>query len=319
MTNTRANILLLFVLWLLLAGAGTYVTFVDQPEELVITDEAEKALAIERAELRDLAMLEGRMRQEISYAAQRWQARYKTVPGTLTTPDVIAYVNESAPPGISSFNVEFAGTHAGQSHHYHAFNIRGSGTFEHLYDFLWQMENTRDLYRVEDLVVEAEGAEPSRDVQFTMRLLSYFGAAAIMSAPEGTVSKDDAGTLIAANDRAAPMLPADVLPARRPGLDPFSPMRTTPTVAPAGSVLFSLRSAALVFILGEVAIFERGGKQVRVTVGLAVREGMVTAVDAVRSRVVVTDDAGHQSVFTMDMPDPLYRRATGPVRIVPVG
>ena len=301
MKNNRLNIFILLVLLLLTAGAGTYVTFIEQPGELVRTDEAEKALALERSELSQLAMFEGRMRQGISYAAQRSQARYKTMQDSLTTADVVDYVNNSANQAFSSFDVEFAGTHSGPSHQYHSFKIRGSGRFEHLYDFLWQMENNMDLYRIQDLVVEAGGEESKGEVQFTMGLLAYFGAAAVMSAPEEAIA------ISSVDSRSMPMLPEEVLPARRLGLDPFSPLRT-PAAVSSGNDLFSLRSATLISVLGEVAVFDRGGKLVRVNAGEAVQEGLVAEVDAARSRVVVTDRAGDRIVFTMKMTDLPFRR-----------
>lgn len=320
MHKKRNNIAVLIALWIVTAGAGTYATFFKQPEALVRIDAAESALALERSEFRDLSLLEGRMREEIQFATYRWQARYKNIGDSLSTADVIAYVNKFA-DGFSGFNVEFGGIHAGPSHQYYAFSVNGTGPFNQLYDFVWQMENNRDLYRVEDLVIDRQGGS-SGDVQFTFRLLAYFGTSAAVSAT--AVSKTLATSIVVSENSDVPMVPDDVLPARRLSMDPFAAAgkaesREEAGAAPSSSPtnLPSLRDAKFISIVGNVAVFDFNGDIRKVQKGDIFREGRVLSVDPRRQRVNVEGASGRPVHIDMEM-EPLYRRMAGKQRATPV-
>lgn len=319
MQKKRNNIAILLALWIVTVGAGTYATFFKQPEELVRIDAAESALALERSEFRDLSLLEGRMREEIQFATYRWQARYKNIGDSLSTADVIAYVNKFA-DGFSGFNVEFGGIHAGQSHQYYAFSVNGTGPFNQLYDFVWQMENHRDLYRIEDLVVDGDSGGSSGDVQFTFRLLAYFGTSAAVSAT--AVSKTVAAV---SEDADVPMVPEDVLPARRLSMDPFTAVGKHPEkpeeagTAPslARTNLPSLRSGTFISVVGNVAVFDFNGEVKKVQKGDIVQEGRVLSVDPRHQRVTVEGASGSPVHIDMQM-EPLYRRVAGAQSATPV-
>lgn len=322
MRSKQTNIVVLLALWMVTIGAGTYVTFFQQPEKLIKVDEAENALALERSEFRNLALLEGRMREEIQFATHRWEARYKNIGDSLSTADVVGYVNKFADRGFRSFGVEFSGLHFGPNHQYYAFAVRGSGPFNHLYDFVWHMENNRDLYRVEDLVIDQASGGSAGDVQFTFRLLAYFGTSAAISA--AAVSRTVVADATISDSTGLPMVPDDVLPARRLAVDPFAAgaVQPAPTQtagnAPSspGANLFSLRDAKLVSIIGEIAMFDRSGSVKKVQVGDVVREGRVVQIDPSRQRVTIDGPSGTVHI-DMDI-EPLYRRFIGSKTAIPV-
>lgn len=322
MRSKQTNITVLLALWLVTIGGGTYVTFFKQPDELVKIDEAENALALDRSEFRNLALLEGNMREGIQFATHRWEARYKNIGDSLSTADVMGYVNRFADSGFHSFGVEFSGLHSGPNHQYYSFGVRGSGPFSHLYDFVWQMENNGDLYRVEDLVIDQAPGGSSGDVQFTFRLLAYFGTSAAISAT--AVSRTVATDAAVFENTDLPKVPDDVLPARRLSLDPFAGATTEPSAAEkgngapssSGADLFSLRAAKLVSIIGNVAMFDRSGSIRKVQAGDVVREGRVVRIDPSRQRVTVDGSSGEVHI-DMDI-EPLYRRFIGPKTAAPV-
>ena len=322
MRNKRTNIVVLLALWIVTIGGGTYLTFFQQPGRIVKVDEAESALALQRSEFRNLALLEGKMREEIQFATHRWEARYKNIGDSLSTADVVGYVNKFADRGFHSFGVEFSGLHFGQNHQYYAFAVRGTGPFTHLYDFIWHMENNRDLYRVEDLVIDQAAGGSAGEVQFTFRLLAYFGTSAAISA--AAVSKTVTANAALSDSTDVPMVPEDVLPARRLAMDPFAAAAaksaSMETAGPApsshGANLYSLRDAKLISMVGEIAMFERNGSVRTVKVGDVVREGRVVRIDPSRQRVTIDGPDGSEHI-DMDI-EPLYRRVVGSTTASPV-
>ena len=316
--TARLNILILSILCILTAGAGTYVTFIRQPNELVQADEAERALAMERSELLGLTTSESRMRQEIQYASHRWHARYKNVEDSLSTADVVDYVNRFAESGFDMLNVEFGGHHHGLNHQYYAFNVTGKGPFEHVYDFIWHMENNKRLYRIEDLMIDDARMDSSQGVQFSFRLLAYFSVPGSMTATDAT---DAAVFPETAASLDHPIVPEEVLPARRLAINPFSftrPASSTSSEKGLRSALFSLEASRLVSIAGSRAAFESAGKIRQLTVGDQVREGEITDVDAGRQTVTVTDSRGANHIYRMVSGEP-YLLSRSPNRIVPIG
>lgn len=344
MRSKRLNIIILLALWAFTVGAGTYFTFFAQRTRLAQIDEAEKALHIQRSEFRDLSLLEGKMREEIRFAAHRWQARYKNVGDSLSTADVIEYVNRFADLGFTTFNAEFTGVHSAPHHQYYTFALRGDGPFEHLYDFIWHMENNRDLYRIEDVVINRASESESGDVQFTMTLQAYFGTSAAVSAaavsrsvslhpdapahstdPSSSATSSAVELSVATVDADLPMVPDSVLPARRLRVDPFGGHRPNAAITPAGGEpvspgrgLYSLGEAELISIVGSVALFNRAGEIRKVQVGDKVREGKVVRVDPERQRVTVEEWSGVTAQFDMKL-EPLFRRFAGSRTAAPIG
>jgi hypothetical protein len=312
LNNDILNTLVLAAMLAAIVGSGVYVTQKQQPAELERLEQQQTALRLKQAEVIELLTEQAESRAKAEDAVRRWNSRYKVLPTVLTSPAVVAYLNQLTGSGFRSFDISLGGVVRRGDYSTLAYDLRGVATFEALYGFIWEVENGRGLYRINNLVVR-EVAEDERNrvtnvprrlqlVQFSMTIEAYFGGAEGMSAPDSIVT-----------------VPDWVLPTRHAARDPFYPL-ILEALPPNSDDLVDVELDELVSVVGNAAVFRRSGSMRTVRQGERVYLGYLAEVDAKRARVAVElNKGGIRERLDLDLATgERYRMAMGGIQIIPL-
>jgi hypothetical protein len=289
MNPTRANILILTACWLVVVGIGVYLTFVLQPAEMESLDQRARAAEIKTQETSALIAQQAETKEMASEIEARWNARYKVVPAALRTPDVVGYLNELTASGFERFDLTVDGIADGGGFRSYQLTAQGEADYESLYRLVWKLENHRRFYRVTrldlnhmDLVQEdRQGRSRQRVmVQFTMTIEALFGGEAGMSADPSAEADD-----------VPPPVPADVMPALRPVVNPFFP-HVSASLPPNTYDHVDLESADLVSIADGRAVFRDEQGYRTLAIGDVVYLGRITHIDPRASTVTARLNRG---------------------------
>jgi len=330
MSTLGYNIVVLALLAALVVGAGIWLTFMEQPRELDELEEAEKMARLREAEVEALLAEEGTSSRIAREAISKWRARYKVIPNQLNSADVMNYVNQRTRSGFKNFDVVVEGTTTTPDFSTYTLRITGRGYYNSLYRFVWEVENSRDFYRVRDLSLEnidlmTEDEETGNDrmevmVSFSMKVDAYYGGQNGLSAPIGEDdlgAEDDLLPTSAAN-LDLPPVPADVLPDERPATNPFFPL-ILEQIPPNTYNLVDVEKAELIGIAEGKAIFRHGGESVKLGVGDEVYLGAITLVNPADGRVTARLNKGgiiDQVELQLATGDS-FRQAVGDSRLTP--
>lgn len=326
-TAASKNILVLLLCWLFTAGAGAYFTYVLQPAELERLEKSVQVGRLKEAEVSSLLAEAADTEEQARDIVARWNARYKAVPASISSPDVIGYLNDLTQTGFENFDLGLEGITRTPDFSYYTFNVSGRGYFSHLYEFVWEVENNRLFYRLDNLKldhIDLIKPDPKLGtdrmqvmVSFDFKVHAYFGSAEGMNAAEGLFAGDDVQPL--GPSTGLPPVPEDVLPDRRPDINPFFPVVMS-QLPPNTYGHVDLEKATLVAIVGDQAIFHEGDRGTRrLGVGDPVYLGQIVAVDATEGRVRARLNKGgiidevELELHTGDR----YRQAFGPVQLTP--
>lgn len=318
------------VLLALVVGAGVYVTYVRQPAELQRLKKAEEVARMKRAEVKELLVAYARSKEEAVQVARRWDSRYKAVPDTLTSPEVVGYLNDLTRRGFETFDISVEGTQAHKSYGYYTVRATGRGYFSHLYEFIWKVENNRAFYAVQGLTLShidliTQNEETGRErlqvmVAFSMDLRAYYGGPEGISGPgrawrpvgEGDELQKRAGGQL-------PPVPSSVLADADPDINPFFP-GIMEQVPPNTKDLLNIEKARLTSIVGGQAVFKDEQGLHQVGVGDDIYLGQVTRIDPFEGRVTAVLNRGgliEEVERTLQTSADAYRRAMGPNELVP--
>ena len=284
MNDAYKNTLVLLVLIVLVGAAGGYYTYFHQPEQIAQLEQREKVLRLKEAELSDLFQEQAQSEQRAAQMQARWKSRYKTIPETLRTAQVIQYRKERTRTGYENIGITFQGVEKNPNFNALNFQVRGQGFFVHLYQLLWQIEQRRELYRVTNLNIKHQNLTRPVDrtgreqrfimTQFSFQLRGYYGGMSGVSAPEEV-------------DR----IPEHVLPPRSPAVNPFYPV-VMQELPPNSDDRVNVENDELVSIVGGEAMFRRDGEVRRVGDGDSVYLGRIVEIDPKRGRVVARLNKG---------------------------
>ena len=311
-SNDTLNTLVLTALLALVVGLGVYITQKKQPEQLELLEQEETALHMKEAELADLLVEQAETREVADDAMRRWNSRYKVLPQMITSPSVVNYLNDLSREGFHTFDVSLGGIIRHQGFNTLSYSISGTGFFEALYRFIWEVENGRALYRINDLsVTEITHDEPNPTteiprrmqlVQFSMNLLAYFGGEDGLSSPDISME-----------------IPLEMLPPQSTTGNPFFPLILA-DLPPNTDNLVDLENDELISVIGEVAVFRSSMGPRPVREGERVYLGRIVQVDAARARVVAElNKGGIRERLEIELATgDRFREAVGRVRLVPL-
>lgn len=329
MKKMGSNQIVLIACWLLVAGTGTYLTFFQQQSEL---EHLQREVKLEKQMQADLSALLAEMaasEKEATDVVAKWRARYKVIPKTISSPEIVGYLNELTQQGFKSFDITSAGVQNQENYGYHTFQATGRGYYSSLYHFIWELENSRKFYRVRDLQLSHLDLRTTNDatgregmeilVSFDMSIDALFGG------PEG-ISADDTVPVVAEEERLPvgrsneqPSVPAEVLPDRQPATDPFYPL-VMQQLPPNERGLVDVEKDELVSIVENKAVFKTGEGYVMRSKGADVYLGRIIEVEPRAGRVVARLNKGgiiDEVELTLDNPDPL-NQARGPQQLAPL-
>lgn len=311
---------------LLLVGLGFYMVG-QQKDELQRVQDAEKVARLKRAEIASLVEQQAETQQQAEDVLRRWYARYKVVPATQTNPEVVGFLNNLSQSGFENFDVIFRGQSQNPDYSYLTYSIDGRGYFNSLYRFIWEVENHRDLYRIRglrlnhiDLIKQDKETETERMqvmVSFTFDLEAYFGGSDGMSVQDVGPTGGLEGLGVVPVE--LPTVPSDVLPNKRPDINPFFPV-IMERIPPNTHGLIDVEVAELTSIVGGKAVFSEATGFRAVGVGDAVYLGQVIEIDPLEDRVVVRLNKGGiiDEVELRLQTGERFRQATGAARLVPI-
>lgn len=330
MMKMGVNIWVMAACWVLVTGLGAYYTFHVQPQELEHLKKAEKVAKLKHAELVSLETEQASLSQMAERAVRKWRSRYKVIPKELTTADVVGYLNGLTTSGFKNFDVSFGGQHRTSDYSFYVFNVTGRAYYNSLYELVWELENSRNFYRVRDLTLDQiDLVSTDKDlgtqrlevmVSFSGRLEAYFNGIEGASAPEqidAALYEDKSITVSREDD--LPPVPFDLLPDVKPATNPFFPA-IMEQIPPNTYGLINIEKANLVSIVGNKAVFEDDTGIRSASVGEKVYLGQIIEVDPARNRVVARLNKGgiiDEVVRELETEDP-YRQAMGPSRISPL-
>lgn len=284
MSNDVLNTIVLSVLLAATVGGGYYVTHRVQPEELHAIEADIEAIESRDAQVETLMAEEAVASEEAAATLARWNTRYKVLPATLTSSEVVSYLNALSTRGFQRFDLSLSGVVPGPTASTYTYQVTGEAYFESLFAFIWHLENGRGMYRVRDLSIKKEVTtvgetedSPGRQVvlaSFAMSVDAYFSSDRDISAPEGSI-----------------VPPPEAFPARRAAVNPFFPfiLETLPANV---DDLVEVETDPLVSVVGGMAVFERGGQLRQLRSGDRVYLGRVSSVDPERARVSIDLNKG---------------------------
>lgn len=293
MNNTISNALVLAFCWVVVAGVGTYLTFFHQPRALLTLQETERATVLRQQEADALLAQMSTSQESARDVFQRWNARYKVMPASLRSYEIVDYLNDLTRSGFETFDVQVQGATQNAGFSTYSLSITGRAYYDALYRFVWHLENNRSFYRVRTLQLEhldlrdndPEGRERLQVlVSFNLTLDAYFGGAEGMSAPPAALAGPD-DLLATTPATAPPPVPDGILPRFTPVGNPFYPA-ILESVPPNTYGLVDLDAAQLVSVADGHAVFREGDAYFTLGVGDAVYLGRITLIDPATSRVV---------------------------------
>lgn len=313
--NRLRPTLLTALLTLLVAAIGYYMTDMRQATQLGRLQAAQSASAAGEGAFDQLVAQVKASTRRVEEATRKWKARYRHIPDTLSTPDVIEYLTTITDGSYEAFSVRLNDTDTAAEVNRYVFDVNGTASYRQLYDFVWEVENSPEFYRIHDLeIARTVVTEPApggdrreRDmVRFDLRLEAYFAGSA--------------GLGLAREHLAQP--PAQFLPISTLPHDSFYPLVQPRPPNDPDENLLDIETAELVSIAGSRAIFQDGNTQHVVYEGTAVRNGSIIKIDpidvVVRARLR-TNGRSRIVNLRMSTDAPEYRQAEGrETRLVPV-
>ena len=317
----------LAALALVLGGASYYTTDVHQADRIQRLEDSRRVAALAVTRVDELLQQESVSEEAAAAALSRWYGRYKYIPREMDTADIVEYLELLTRAGFEQFDLALAGQTSGPEFSTYRFDVEGTGTYPALYRLVWNLENNREFYRVNDLRMEHEvftrEDRPDRDlVKFTFGLEIYYAGLEGISAPEEDLAPIPKGLLLpnsAARDifrplvrvpRDAPSTP-DAAPsasevAASPAPAPERAAERAPDAPAAGPAAPSrpdgldLGRSTLSLILRDQAVFrDDWGREFRVGVGDEVEGGTITLIDAQNAAVHAEVTRGGRQVLVV--------------------
>ncbi len=328
MTNIVQNIIVLSVCWVLVTGAGVYVTYIDQPGELERLEKVEKVTRLKEAEVTSLLAEETNTKQRAEEIVRRWRARYKVIPQKLDDEEIVAYFNQLSSSGFKNFDITFEKQARHKDFSTMSYQVVGRGYFTSLYRAIWKLENNRNFYRVRDLKLNhidlvTDNKKNGRQqlqvmVSFSMGVDAYFGGAKGLSASAVVERLYEEGNLPESPTSNLPPVPMSVLPDPKPAVNPFFPI-IMDMIPPNTDNLVNLEEAKLVSLVGGQAVFQWKGDFIQLGIGDRVYLGQIISIDPTKDQVIARLNKGGiiDEVEMHLQTGERFRQAIGPARLSP--
>ena len=302
MSKVGYSVLVMGALWLISIGIGIYVLRAKNVD-LDQAMRAEKVAQLKKAELDELFLQETRSESAAKDATRRWFARYKVIPEELKSPEVIGYLNRLTQSGFKNFDVRATGAKSGEDYNYHTYAVEGRGYFSSLYGFVWDIENNRNFYRIEnltldeiDLITEDKRTGKQRMqimVSFHMNLNAYYSGTEGVSAPEDLFAELMEGEALPSGwSSELPPVPKDILPDESPAINPFYPGILSNIPPNTDGLLEIEEGTELISIVGGKAVFRDATGLRSLGVDDPIYLGKIIDIDPIEGKVVARLNKG---------------------------
>ena len=330
MSKIGYSVLVMGALWVIVIIAGVYMLNAKN-DDLDRAERAEKVVRLKKAELDELFLKKTNSEAQAKDATRRWFARYKIIPEELSSPEVMGYLNELTEAGFKNFDVTATGTKTEPDYSYHTYSIDGRGYFSSLYKFIWDIENNRNFYRLNNLTLDeidliTEDRRTGKErmqimVSFRLTLNAYFSGTEGVSASEELLAEFMEGeTLPTGWSSQLPPVPRDILPSNSPAINPFYP-GILENLPPNTDNLLEIEetNTHLISIVGGKAVFRDETGYRTLGVGDNIYLGQITDIDPLQGRVLARMNKGGiiDEVEVFLETEDSYRRAMGGTRLTP--
>lgn len=287
--KSALTVTLLLVLAAVLVGAGSYyATDVRQEGTLERMKEARRVAELQNALAEDLLVREAASSELAGEALTRWRSRYKYIPRTLNTADMVEYLEGLTRSGFEQFDLFLASQTTQPDFSTYRFKVAGTAFYRDFWHLVWHLENNREFYRIYDLKVShtnvfkknrETGVDRRLDmVAFQFDLDAYYAGIEGISAPQDSLRP----------------VPLALLQTHAPPDDSFNPLVRT-DLPPNADQLLDVENAKLISIIGNQAIFEdQYGRHVMLE-GDRVYLGSIVLIDPINAFVRVTLNKGDRT------------------------
>ena len=292
---------ILLVVYLLLIGAGTYVTYVQQGRTMEKLDRSVDATQERWDELTALKKTTTRLAREAPQGPSMRRERYKQIPDTMSTARMMSDLTALTRTGFDAFDLKTKGRYETAGVRAFAMTAEGRAPFRRLYRFVWTLENHRPFYRIRDLQIatldqRSTDEETGRTtmemlVSFRMDVEAIYGGNGVRSPARTTAGTTERRHVFRAHTDSHPPVPARVLPSAEPSVNPFHPL-VFEQIPPNEHGRLNVETARFLSIIGREAVFETDQGMVRLGVGDRVYLGRIVDVDPAGGRVVARLDKG---------------------------
>ena len=283
MSVALKNTLVLVLCLLVVSGIGSAVTLYYQPRELDRLKKQEEVFRLQEAKVSKLLAEEAQTRQIAEEMVKRWEGRYKIIPDTVRTTQVIRRLNRLSRVGFDRFDLNFKGVQNRAAYREYVFSITGEAFFMNLYRMLHALENGAQLFKVRNLHLketEIKEINPKTGiprqlimVNFRMDVSTYEGKLEGMSVEH------------------PPVLPDSLFPPLKPQVNPFYP-HILAQIPPNTDLKLDITRAQLVSIAGKQAVFLHEGRIEMLNEGDEVYLGKIVRVDPARGEVIARLNKG---------------------------
>jgi len=287
------NSVILAVILTVIIGAGYFLTEVKQPTELQKMDDTIKLASLQQVEVSRLLVEQASSKELAAASLARWKSRYKEIPETMNTADMVLYLESLTSSGFEKFDIDLQGVTNAKDFSFYTFKVSAMSTFSQMYHFIWHIENNREFYRINNLksshkTIYKENTEtklPRRFdmMEFSFTLDAYFGARYGIAASEDELVE----------------VPQELLPNHDASHNSFYPIIRT-DLPPNDEMLLDIEKATLVSVVGINAVFESESYSHIVQAGDRIYLGKVISVDSRTASVRVEQNKGGK-IFTIEI------------------
>lgn len=264
-----------------------------QQSEIDRMEERRRVAELQFAQAEELIVAEAASAEQAEATLARWRSRYKYIPSSLKTADMVEYIESLTRDGFEQFDLRLASESDHGDYHSRTYTVNGTAFYRSFYRLLWHIENNREFYRIDDLKVRhtnvfrrnvGTGLDRRYDmVAFSFKLTAFYSTMPGISPPDEDLRP----------------IPLAVLQSRTPPADTFTPLIRT-DLPPNDEQLLDVESARLISIVGTQAVFEdRYGRHI-VMEGDRIYLGEIVAIDPVNAFVRVRLNKGDR-VETMNI------------------
>lgn len=310
MKKSVVNTIILAIAAVLVGASSYYVTDVQQEKRIERLHDARRVAELQNVKADELLVQLSSSAKLAESALTRWESRYKYIPTSLNTADMVEYLEGLTRNGFEQFDLLLDTQVRGPDFSTNTFKVNGTAYYGEFYHLLWHLENNREFYRIRDLRADHVNVfkrNRSTDVErrldmvaFSFELDAYYAGIQGISAP---------------GDSLRP-IPLAILQDHRPPDASFTPLVRT-DLPPNDEMLLDIENADLLAIMGQQAIFEdKYGRHI-VLEGDRIYLGEVVMIDPVNSFVRVQLNKGDRTE-TMNVrvgegegTTPKYRQALG--------
>ena len=272
------NTIVLAALFVLIAGGGGFYWGYWQPKQMKAVQTEIDAIEKELQNLPTLVQEVEKLTADYQDVRRKYDSRSKEIPVTDLSSQTYEYISQGIEEaGFIKFGFEFIDTKTQPDFGYNVYTLSdGDADFETLYKFIYYLENSRRLYKINSLTMDmketldSETKTSGHRIGFSMELHSYFSKVSELSQS----------------------LAATSLPLAPPPYDPFNPViiQLIANDAPPGEIDPTKVDVRAV-LPGKAYVMTKDGIVV-LHLGDKVWRGYVSRISPGESKVEFTYDEG---------------------------